>query len=322
MYRLDKIVVVTRKTRLEELIDRFNTRPQAKFYIEHMGLDFSDYEQEHEVFTAAARDLLRELGHLERRVQRIDWTFLPNFRFDADDAVVVLGRDGLVSNTAKYLAGQLIVGVNPDPSRIDGVLLPFSPHDAPTAVQQVIERRAGFSEITMAEVRLNDGQTLLAFNDFYIGQRTHVSSRYRLSWNGESERQSSSGVLVSTGVGSTGWFSSTQNMARAVSGLLLGDESPAMRTMKLDWNDPRLAFVVREPFRSRSSDVKLAAGLVEAGDTLSVESQMPDGGVIFSDGVEADAIGFNAGSLATIRAADRKARLVSAKQGGQPWKGR
>ena len=317
MMRLEKIVVVTRKTRLEELIERFNTRPQAKFYIEHMGLDFSDYEQEHEVFTAAARDLLRELEHLGRRVQRIDWTFLPNFRFDPSDAVVVLGRDGLVSNTAKYLDGQLIVGVNPDPSRIDGLLVPFSTHDAPTAVQQVIERRAEFSEITMAEVRLNDGQTLLAFNDFYIGQKTHVSSRYRLTWHGQSEKQSSSGVLVSTGVGSTGWFSSTQNMARAVSGLLLGDGAPAMRTLRLEWSDPRLAFVVREPFQSMASDVRLTAGLVEAGDVLSVESQMPDGGVIFSDGVEADAIAFNSGSLATVKAAGRKARLVSEKRGAR-----
>ncbi len=320
MTRLEKIVVVTRKTRLEELIERFNTRSQAKFYIEHMGIDFSDYEQEHEVFTTAARDLLRELDHLGRRVQRIDWTFLPNFQFDSNDAVVVLGRDGLVSNTAKYLDGQLVVGVNPDPSRIDGLLVPFSPLDAPTAVQQVIERSATFSEITMAEVRLNDGQTLLAFNDFYIGQRTHISSRYRLTWHGRSEKQSSSGVLVSTGVGSTGWFSSTQNMARAVSGLLLGDEAPPMRTLKLDWSDPRLAFVVREPFRSRASDVELTAGLVEAGDELRVESQMPDGGVIFSDGVEADAIAFNAGSLATIRAAEHKARLVSRKHGARKTK--
>src|SRR5437763_4599185 len=100
---MEKIVVVTRRTRLEELIDRFNTLPQAKFYIEHMGLDFSEYEQEHEVFTGVARSLLRELDHLGRRVQRINWTFLPNFLFDAGDAVVVLGRDGLVSNTAKYL---------------------------------------------------------------------------------------------------------------------------------------------------------------------------------------------------------------------------
>jgi hypothetical protein len=164
----------------------------------------------------------------------------------------------------------------------------------------------------MAEVHLNDGQRLLAFNDFYIGQRTHISSRYSLTWHEQTERQSSSGVLVSTGAGSTGWFSSTQNMARAVSGLLLGDHAPDLPTLRLEWEDPRLAFVVREPFRSRASDVKLTAGLVEEGDELRIESHMPDGGVIFSDGVEADALQFNSGNVATIRAADRKARLVAA----------
>ena len=30
----------------------------------------------------------------------------------------------------------------------------------------------------MAAVALNDGQHLLAVNDFYLGQRTHLSSRY------------------------------------------------------------------------------------------------------------------------------------------------
>lgn len=308
---MEKIVVVTRRTRLEEVVDRFNTLPQAKFYIQHMGLDFSDYEQEHEVFTGVARKVMRELDGLGRKVQRIDWTFLPNFVFDPADAVVVLGRDGLVSNTAKYLDGQMIVGVNPDPSRIDGILVPFKPPQAPQAVAKVIAGEATCKEITMASVALNDGQTLLAFNDFYVGQRTHVSSRYGLTWHGKTERQSSSGVLVSTGAGSTGWFSSTQNMARAVSGLLLGGKAPKMPTLRLDWEDARLAFVVREPFRSRASDVKLTAGMVEEGEELRLESFMPDGGVIFSDGVEADALAFNSGSVATIRAADRKARLVA-----------
>src|SRR5262245_31321856 len=154
---MEKVVVVTRRTRLEEVVDRFNTLPQAKFYIEHMGLDFSDYEQEHEVFTAVARKVLRDLDGLGRKVQRIDWTFLPNFVFDPADAVVVLGRDGLVSNTAKYLDGQMIVGVNPDPSRIDGILVPFQPAQAPRAVAQVIEGQAKCKEITMASVTLNDG---------------------------------------------------------------------------------------------------------------------------------------------------------------------
>ena len=49
----EKIVVVTRKTRLEELIARFNSRGQAKFYIEHAGGDFSDYESEDASYQAA-----------------------------------------------------------------------------------------------------------------------------------------------------------------------------------------------------------------------------------------------------------------------------
>src|SRR5262245_35493959 len=307
---MEKIVVVTRRTRLEELVDRFNTLPQAKFYITHMGLDFSEYEQEHEVFQAAARRVLGDLEGVGPKVQRIDWTFLPNFLFDPKDAVVVLGRDGLVSNTAKYLDGQAIVGVNPDPKRIDGVLLPFRPKSAAKGVVAVLEGRAECNEVTMAEVTLNDGQRLLAFNDFYLGQRTHVSSRYSLTWHGQTERQSSSGVLVSTGAGSTGWFSSTQNMAAAVSGLLLGGEAPQMPQMRLAWDDPRLAFVVREPFRSRASDVRLAAGLIDEGETLRLESHMPEGGVIFSDGVESDALAFVAGNVAEVRAARQKARLV------------
>lgn len=309
---MEKIVVVTRRTRLEELIDRFNTLPQAKFYITHMGLDFSEYEQEHEVFQAAAKQVLDDLGRLGPKVQRLDWTFLPNFLFDPRDAVVVLGRDGLVSNTAKYLDGQPIVAVNPDPKRNDGVLLPFTPRAAAKGVVAVLEGRASCREVTMAEVALNDGQRLLAFNDFYLGQRTHVSSRYSLTWHGRTERQSSSGVIVSTGAGSTGWFSSARNMAAAVSGLLLGDEAPKLPTMQLAWEDPRLAFVVREPFRSKWSGVKVAAGLVEEGEELRLESLMPEGGVIFSDGVEADVLAFNAGSVATVRAAGRRARLVAA----------
>src|SRR5262245_6043499 len=138
---MEKIVVVMRRTRLEELVDRFNTLPQAKFYITHVGLDFSEYEQEHEVFGAAAKQVLHDLGRLGPKVQRIDWTFLPNFLFDPADAVVVLGRDGLVSNTAKYLDGQAIVGVNPDPRRIDGVLLPFKPKTAVKGVVAVLEGR-------------------------------------------------------------------------------------------------------------------------------------------------------------------------------------
>lgn len=177
---------------------------------------------------------------------------------------------------------------------------------------KVIEEKVAFHEITMAQVHLNDGQSLLAFNDFYLGQRTHLSSRYSLTYRKKTERHSSSGVLVVTGAGSTGWFSSTQNMANAVNHLLLKDKSPPLPRLRLPWNDPRLVFVVREPFQSKASDVKITAGMVEPGEELRFESLMPEGGVIFSDGVEADTLAFNSGTVAMVRAADRRTKLVAA----------
>lgn len=307
----EKIVVVTKKTRLEELVERFNTREQAKFYIEHMGLDFGDYDREHETYVQALRRLRRDLEGVAPKMQFVERGFLPSFIFTPEDLIVTVGPDGLVVNTAKYLNAQPIVAVNPDPQRFDGILLPFSPGRARAGVLQVMEGRACCHQITMAEVSLNDGQRLLAFNDFLVGQKTHVSARYSLTWRGDTERQSSSGVLVSTGAGSTGWLSSTQHMAAAVSRLLLHDRAPAWKPLRLAWDDPRLVFVVREPFLSKWSGVRLAAGLLEPGEELRLESHMPDAGVIFSDGVEADALQFNSGSVASIRAADRQTRLVA-----------
>src|SRR5262249_22492205 len=218
-----------------ELVERFNTREQAKFYIEHLGLNFAEYDQEHETYQTAVRTVRGQVEGVLPKLQLIERGFLPNFIFTPHDLVVTVGRDGLVVNTAKYLEGQPIVAVNPDPATIDGILLPYTPDRARQGVVRVLEEKAVLHTITMAEVSLNDGQRLLAFNDFYLGQRTHLSSRYSLSWHGQTERHSSSGVLVITGAGSTGWFSSMQNMAESVGRLLLKDQAPKLPRLRLDW---------------------------------------------------------------------------------------
>jgi hypothetical protein len=306
----DKIVVVTQKTGLEVLLERFNTRGQAKFWIEHMGVDFADYDLEHDTYRRAVDDVVRAADGLASRVQRIDRSFLPTFVFTSRDLVVTVGRDGLVVNAAKYVDGSPIVAVNPDPARWDGVLLPFTAETVRRGLEAVIQGKGRERRVTMAEVTLNDGQSLLAFNDFLIGRKDHVSARYAVSWNGRRELQSSSGILVSTGVGSTGWLSSTQNMAESVS-RLLSSRAPALPRLHLAWEDPRLAFVVREPYRSRASGTGIGAGLIGASESLVVESQMPEGGVIFSDGVTEDAVAFDSGCVATVSASRRQARLVA-----------
>ncbi len=304
----EKLVVVTRKTRLAELVERFNSRAQAKFCIESAGGDFAEVEREDDAYRRAL-DALRRSLQLGLRLQVMDRSLLPTYLFAPTDIVVTVGQDGLVANAAKYAGPQPIVAVNPDPDRFDGILLPFTPSGARTAVEAALAGKERVREVTMAEAVLADGQRLLAFNDFFVGARTHVSARYRIAFGGASEPHSSSGIIVSTGAGSTGWLSSVFNMAAGVSRFAGG---PPCGGLRLEWEDPRLVFVVREPFASKHSRAGIVAGMLEAREELGVESMMASGGVIFSDGVESDYLDFNSGARARIRAAAQRARLVAA----------
>ena len=194
----NKIIIIKRNTRLEDLIVRFNTAGQAEFYIEHLGADFSEYEIEHEQYQNSLKNTERQLRKLGL-VQVLDRAFLPNFIFGPDDIIVVVGQDGLVANTLKYLDGQPVVAVNPDPDRWDGVLLPFEVKDVTTIVSEVIQHGRRHREITMARVELSTGLNLYGVNDLFIGPKSHVSARYLIQLGSKSEQQSSSGIIVSTG---------------------------------------------------------------------------------------------------------------------------
>lgn len=311
----NKIILVTRPTRVAELKRRFNTRTQAKFYVSHLGQDFSDYEREDEHYVNAVRIAQQMLGALGR-VQLIDRSFLPNFSFGPEDIVIVLGQDGLVANTVKYLNGQPVVGVNPDPARWDGQLLPFRLPDLAKVVPEVLSRKRAAKSVTMAQVTLNTGEKLYAVNDLFIGPRTHISARYKISTGGKSENHSSSGVIVSTGVGSTGWFKSLLAGATGIVQSLGTDAVKQGRPPKLApksefaWDADYLCFTVREPFPSKTTQAGLVVGRVTARQPLLIESQMPEHGVIFSDGIESDFLEFRSGVRATITPSDRRGSLV------------
>ena len=202
-----KVVLVTRRTRLEELVARYHTLAQARFYIEHLGAEFSDYLRENAAYSASLQVAVQAL-HSWGRYQIVDRAYLPNFVFAADDIVVALGQDGLVANTMKYLSGQPLVGVNPEPSRWDGILLPFEPKDLAALLDDVAGERRSTKSVTMAEACLSDGQTLRAVNDLFIGPRTHTSALYDIQLGERMESHSSSGIIVSTGLGSTAWMKS------------------------------------------------------------------------------------------------------------------
>jgi hypothetical protein len=299
-----KLVLVVRRTRLEELVARHHTPAQARFYVEHLGGDFGDYQREHDAYLAARSRTLEAL-EAHGRFQVIERAYLPNFLFGPGDVVLALGQDGLVANTMKYLDGHPLVGVNPDPGRYDGVLLPFSPRDVATLLPDLLADARPFKEVTMAKATLTDGAVLYAVNDLFVGPKSHTSARYEIAHGGRVETQSSSGVIVSTGLGSTAWMKSIVVGSAAIAG-----GGPAEAYRPLAWKADFLQFAVREPFPSKSSQATLAFGRVRAGESLRLRSLMPENGVVFSDGIEADFLDFNAGTEARIGIAERRGRLV------------
>ena len=320
----NKIVLIIRRTRIDDLIIRFNTQDQARFYVEHLGADFSDYQAEDRIYKAAVRETENVLSR-HGRVQVVQRSFLPNFIFGANDTVVALGQDGLVANVLKYLDGQPLIGVNPDPARWEGILLPFRVNDLDLILPEVFARQRPIYNVTMAEAKLNTGETLCGVNDLFIGPKSHTSARYTIQMGKRSENHSSSGIIVSTGLGSTGWFRSVVTGATAVAEALAAqarkaknraqgkaqETTPPKKSHAIPWDANFLYFSVREPWPSTSSKAEITFGKVTASQPLVLVSQMPEHGVIFSDGIEADFLRFNAGTSATIGIAKKQGHLVA-----------
>ncbi len=289
--------------------DLMEEKMNLKAVEEESKKEVEAYQQEHDIFQNSLDILKKELSNVVK-TKVIDKNMLPRFLFSSNDLVLVIGRDGLVANTAKYVNQIPIIGVNPDTLRYDGVLLAYNTQNFMNAVDNVLRNHYSFKMVSMAEAKSNDGQRLLAFNDFFIGTGSHISARYTITYGDNSEFHSSSGVIVSTPAGSTGWLSSLINMANGIGNNFGKNKGIQIQQQKMEWEEEQLIFIVREPFASKHSNANLVAGKLYKNEFLQIESQMPENGVIFSDGIESDFITFNSGTIATIGIAPEKAKLV------------
>lgn len=294
--QVPRVVVVTRASEYQALLARHGTEPQARFFLDRRGQSIEEVRRRHQRLEVALRAVSGAIPPEWRRA-RVERGDLSRFVFEPGDLVVAAGQDGLVANAARYLRGQQVLGVNPDPERHDGILVPHRPERAAKLLLAMAAGRAEVEERTMVSARLDDGQRTLALNEIFVGHRTHQSARYRIRFAGAEERQSSSGLIVATGTGATGW-------ARSING---------ERAHRLDLprpSDPTLAFFVREPFPSLATGTSVDGALVKAGQAVEVVSEMEEGGVAFGDGIEDDRIELGWGTVLRVEVAPERLRLV------------
>lgn len=297
-----RVVLVHRRTELEELIARHGTRGQAAFYLRTRGRRIEDLETRHREQAAAMTEVSSGIPADWRRglVERAD---LPQFLFGPDDIVVAVGQDGLVANLAKYLDGQLIIGVNPEPRRNPGTLVRHPPRACAGLLALAVRGGGGepggapAKRLTMVTAETDDGQRLTGLNEIYLGQPTHQTARYTLRLpDGRAEAQASSGLIVSTGTGATGWCRSAWLERKSPLVLPAPDEG-------------RLAWFVREAWPSPATGTALTEGLLAAGQEMEVTAES-DRLVLFGDGIEADTIPLTWGQSARLRLADQSLRLL------------
>jgi NAD kinase len=288
-----RVVILTRPSAKQAFVQRYGSEGQTRFAMAQSAKGMADFKKAEVEDSAQSRAVarIRKAMPSDVKLAEIDRQMVAQFLFEPHDVVVAVGQDGLVANVGKYLEGQPLAGVNPDPQTIDGSLLAFNVETFIAALPQVLNDRRPMREATLAEAQTSDRQVLRGLNEIFVGVPTHQSARYRIRHGANDEVQSSSGLIVSTGTGSTGWLKSLRG-AEAV----------------FDPAADELAFVVREAWPGRGFAATLIEGRVTRDQPLLIESRME--GTIFADGIEADAVRFDAGVSVTIAPAVRRVRLV------------
>lgn len=292
-----RVIVVTRPTWYDQLLAAHGSHGQAAFFLQSRGQVIDEAQAAHELQQRAVRAVLAVVPQAWRRssIVRDD---LHRFLFGPEDVVVAVGQDGLVANVAKYLDGQPVVGINPDPSAFDGVLVRHAPEHAADLLHAAVDGSASIEQRAMVEARTSDGRVLRALNEVFVGHRTHQSARYELDAPAGRERHSSSGLVVVTGTGATGWGRSIHRERHSTIVLPAPAES-------------RLAFFVREAWPSVATGTELTEGELDPGQQVEVTSRMDDGGVCFGDGIERDRIELRWGERLAVGVSQRVLRLVA-----------
>ena len=292
-----RIVIVHRRSELDELVDRHATYGQAEFFLRSRGRSIADVQARHDAVEAARTAVTDAVPDGFRRAS-VERDELDRYLFAPEDVIVAVGQDGLVANVAKYLRGQPVLGIDPEPGINAGVLVPFSPAEARAQMLAIARGTAAVEERTMVQARLDDGQSLIALNDVYVGSPGHQSSRWTLADGARGEeRQSCSGLIAGTGTGSTGWISSIASDRH------LADRLPAAGSDDVAW-------FVREAWPSRATGTALSWGVATAERPLALTAQS-DLLVAFGDGIERDRLSIGFGQRVTIAPASTRLRLVA-----------
>lgn len=130
------------------------------------------------------------------------------------DLVISIGGDGTALSSSHYLTEKPLLAVNSDPNKSEGALTTLNINDINSKLDEIKSNNYNIELLERIEVFINNKlQNPLALNEIFMAnEKAYLISKYKLrimkNNNFIEEEQRSSGLIFSTGTGSTAWFKS------------------------------------------------------------------------------------------------------------------
>ncbi len=205
--------------------------------------------------------------------------------------IISVGGDGTLLRASHFIDDEIILGVNSDIKKSEGILCYASRHDLKGKIDKILDNKFSVKNLTRANVFfVNTKKSYTGLNEIYVGSlKSYHIARYVLNYSGIEEEQKSSGIIISTGTGSTAWYGST-------------------RKERFNLEDKELRFVVREPYFGRLSKFRIIDGKIGENKKIHIKSKMT-GGIVAVDSMTE--IPFNYGEEIEISISKKPLRLIS-----------
>ncbi len=173
------------------------------------------------------------------------------------DLVISIGGDGTALSAGHYIVHQKLLAVNANPKKSEGALTTLNIDELDKKLEQIISGNYKVEKLERIEVSINGKmQKPIALNEIFIAnEKAYLVSKYilkiRKGNNLREEGHKSSGLIFSTGTGSTAWFKSAGGKPF----------SPQAKYVKM---------IVREPYLWRLSNFSITKEVVDEHEEVEV----------------------------------------------------
>jgi len=169
------------------------------------------------------------------------------------DIIIAIGGDGTILSASHYLKNKPLLAVNISPKTSEGALATIPIKQLNKKLKQILKNKYKTEKLERIKIIINNKPLpILALNEVFIAnEKAYLISKYKIKFKNKKEIQKSSGLLFSTGTGSTAWFKSAHGIPF----------SPQSKYIKM---------IVREPYQGRLSKISIKQRIIKENETITI----------------------------------------------------